>query len=84
MINPRYLAYCKMMGYETVEEALAQEEIEWPGGKMTGFILWINAMWAKWNKINKHPPREPHDNTQHKEFDIWLQNKNLKNTGNDG
>jgi hypothetical protein len=39
--NPRYLQYCRAMGRVGDPEAqLAQDQIDWPGGSMCGFILW--------------------------------------------
>lgn len=38
--NPRYLAYCASHGL-TPAEMLARDEVEYPGGKMAGFIAWV-------------------------------------------
>ena len=39
--NPKYLAYCKAHGEPDPEAMLERDRVEWPGGCMTGFILWI-------------------------------------------
>lgn len=41
-INPRYLRYADMQNRSPVEQ-LAHDEAAWPGGRMTGFVLWIRA-----------------------------------------
>ena len=74
LMNPRYLAYCKMMG-KTPDEMLVHDAIEWPGGIMTGFMLWIQGKWWEWDGLNNHPSREPHGEAQHKAFDLWLNNQ---------
>jgi hypothetical protein len=45
-MNPRYLAYCRAHG-RTPAEMLEHDDKEWPGGKMTGFILWLDD--SGWN-----------------------------------
>lgn len=39
--NPRYEAYARSNG-RSVPEQLAQDRIDWPGGRMAGFVLWNN------------------------------------------
>lgn len=57
--NPRYLAYAKAHGFEGDPEGmLAHDSAEWPGGHMTGFILWIQARWAEWRKLYAKELRE--------------------------
>lgn len=38
--NPRYLAYCKAQG-RSYQEQIDHDRVEYPGGGMVGFILWI-------------------------------------------
>lgn len=40
--NPRYENYARFHGRAVVEQIL-QDRQEWPGGSMTGFVLWNNA-----------------------------------------
>ena len=47
-MNPYYLAYCKAQGREP-EAQKAHDTIEWPGGKMCGFMLWIQRAWREWS-----------------------------------
>ncbi len=50
--NPRWLAYCSAHGRKS-DAQLAHDEREFPGGCMTGFILWINEQKAEFYK--SHP-----------------------------
>lgn len=42
-MNIRYFYYAKAHGM-TPEQMLEHDQREWPGGMMTGFILWISKM----------------------------------------
>lgn len=53
--NWRYLAYCDAHG-RTPDEQLVADEALWPGGKMTGFILWNSAQWEAF-AVKKKLPR---------------------------
>jgi hypothetical protein len=39
--NPRYAAFAKAHG-RTPEEQSVFDDAKWPGGVMTGFILWVS------------------------------------------
>ncbi|MBB6306261.1 hypothetical protein [Xanthobacter tagetidis] len=41
--QPRYVAYCIAQGRKP-EDQLQHDRVRWPGGKMTGFILWLREM----------------------------------------
>ena len=49
--NPRYLAYAKAHGCSP-ESMLVFDEFTYPGGCMTGFILWIGERKAAFLKIS--------------------------------
>ena len=49
-LNPRYAAYCAAHGASSPEEMQQRDRREWPGGHMTGFILWMKGQWAAWGK----------------------------------
>jgi len=53
-INPRYILYSESQG-RTPNEQLAYDEEVWPGGKMCGFILWIQKHLQAYEK--EHGPR---------------------------
>ena len=74
--NPRYLVYAKCQGVPDPDAMLAKDEERYPGGKMCGFILWIDAKWSEWATVTGHPrskdrnaPIWPDD---HVVFDAWL------------
>ena len=43
--STRYLAYCAALG-RSPDEQLAYDREAWPGGCMTGFILWVSRVRA--------------------------------------
>jgi hypothetical protein len=46
--NPRYLAYCYPC---SPQNQLALDRKLYPGGCMTGFILWVPARWREFDQI---------------------------------
>jgi len=47
--NPRYVAYAKAHG-RSPQAMLEHDDIQWPGGIMCGFILWVHEMKKKFLK----------------------------------
>lgn len=47
-MNSRYLAYCAAHGRTPDEQAAADGE-KYPGGKMTGFLLWMSARLSEYS-----------------------------------
>jgi hypothetical protein len=47
----RYITYAKAHG-KTPEEMDASDREEWPGGCMTGFILWISEKHREFYKVS--------------------------------
>jgi len=45
----RYLSYCRAHD-NTPAEQRAIDDADWPGGIMTGFILWNNEIVRKWKE----------------------------------
>lgn len=71
MYQPRYLAYCASQG-RSPEAQLAHDRQEFPGGVMCGYILWIGAQWAAWDRLVGWPKGAPHSEPEHQQFDAWL------------
>lgn len=77
-MNPRYLAYCKAHREPDPDKMIEKDTELYPGGFMTGFIVWIGSMWMEWKQENKkfyagdsHTP----SNEDHDLFDAWLNKK---------
>jgi hypothetical protein len=69
-LNPRYLAYCQAHN-KTPERMIAFDEKHWPGGKMTGFILWSNVQLRKAHV--EHPGWFLGEHLwEAKQYDRWL------------
>jgi len=49
--NPRYVLYAASQ-QRTPEMQIRHDEQRWPGGCMTGFILWMNERKAEFKKIS--------------------------------
>lgn len=74
--NPRYVAYARAH-QRTPEQMLAQDEVEYPGGKMAGFMIWIQSRWSEFEKASK-PPRVDSAiwrGWMQDEFDQWLKTR---------
>lgn len=41
----RYLAYCEAHGNNPTSQLAADRKM-WPGGSMTGYMLWVNRQWG--------------------------------------
>ena len=71
--NRRYLAYATAHG-RAPEAMLAHDEQAWPGGKMTGFMLWISEQWQAW--ANRRGIRNVMDyiksDEDHADFDRFI------------
>lgn len=79
MLNPRYACFCVAKGYKTVAEADAAELIQWPGGKMVGYILWNKERISEFaQSLSDHDAERCflHGNLReegHRRYDAWLQ-----------
>ena len=70
-MNPRYLAYCLAHG-RTPDEMRAADEVDWPGGRMAGFTLWIGKRWAEWKSERRIYTDDFLTPDDHRDFDRWL------------
>lgn len=72
-IQPRYRAYSRAQGSATPMDQLARDTVCWPGGNMTGFILWCGQRWAEWRALTGRTA--PADLADHAAFDAWLEGR---------
>lgn len=70
--NPRYVTYCIAQGEPDPERMLARDRERYPGGRMTGFILWASQKWREWDRLNGRAANSPHSAEDHAAFDAWL------------
>ena len=68
--NPRFTAYAKANG-KTELEMMEHDTEKYPGGKMTGFIIWMDARWAQ---FNTETGSDNFTQDKHEKFDAWLKN----------
>ena len=69
-MNARYLAYCKAHG-KTSDEMMEHDRLVWPGGVMTGFILWNTEKLRSFRM--RHPEAFLGDSLcDHSSYDTWL------------
>lgn len=79
--NSRFVAYARSQGC-TPKSVLTLDEKRWPGGLMTGFILWMNEQWTAWKSLQS-PLRQDYarkfgwvlSEEDHANFDRWLEGK---------
>ena len=69
-INSRYAAYARAHG-ETPDGMLATDRVNWPGGSMTGFTIWIDGKWREWCTVTGRS-RSCLTDADHAAFDAWL------------
>lgn len=73
--NPRFVAYARAHGGAPKEQLKLDEEA-YPGGKMAGFIFWVEDRWHEWRSAPGHTRHRGHTPCDHcqdsKGFDAWL------------
>lgn len=70
--NPRFLLYCAAGGEPRPKLTLARDGKRWPGGRMTGFTLWIDDRWRAWYAATGFDPKRAKCDKEHAAFDAWL------------
>jgi hypothetical protein len=73
--NPRYLQYCRVNGESNPNRMLEKDYERYTGGKMCGFILWVQNKWSQWYEfigIGKLSVYEQVLHQDHAAFDKWL------------
>jgi hypothetical protein len=70
----RYIAYAKSNN-NTPEKQLEIDAHKYPGGKMSGFIVWISDIRSEWSMKTNEIPKHGWSKEQHKKFDQWLNSK---------
>jgi hypothetical protein len=68
----RYTQYARLTGATSPETALARDIERWPGGKMCGFILFINERWAAYRKARGLKTYDILTDADHAAFDAAL------------
>lgn len=71
-VQPRYAAYCITLGARSREEMVERDAAAYPGGKMTGFLLWIDAGWRTWDEKRGGKPQASRSAADHAAFTEWL------------
>jgi hypothetical protein len=71
--QPRYVAYATANG-RTPDAMLAHDTKRFPGGKMAGFIVWMNEKWQAFDALQKQTGtyEEIKSEGYHARFDAWL------------
>ncbi len=71
-VQPYYAAYAAAHG-RTPAEQLAHDTAHWPGGRMTGFLLWMSEQWAAFDAEHGHRPNRTRPPEEHAQFAAWLE-----------
>lgn len=67
----RYVAYAAAHA-RTPEAMLTYDAERYPGGRMTGFIVWISDHWQRWDKLHQRGRDPVRTTEEHTAFDAWL------------
>mgnify|MGYP001595777524 CR=1 FL=1 len=69
--NPRYGAYAAAHGLAP-DEMLREDAAKFPGGRMAGYLVWMNARWQEWRALHGIKPNAFLSTLEHDDFDAWI------------
>lgn len=69
--NPRYVAYATAHGHSP-QDMLAVDRARFPGGHMTGYVVWIDGQWREWRELHGRSWLAALTAADHASFDAWL------------
>jgi hypothetical protein len=69
--NPRYVAYARAHGCEP-EQMLVFDAERFPGGAMSGFVVWISERWREWCSINRRGRDDVLSSEDHASNDAFI------------
>ena len=72
--NPRYEAYAAAHGRDP-DAMLEHDRAAWPGGSMTGYIVWTHRVVADWRKAHGLGVDHPLSPEQQVECTAWLRQR---------
>jgi hypothetical protein len=67
----RLVRYARVHGH-TPDEQIALDEKKWPGGKMWGYMGWIQDKWVQWRNLKGYKSDTPLSHQDQEDFDRWL------------
>lgn len=70
--NRRYVVYARAHG-QTPEQMGSSDVQLWPGGRMTGYIVWIEERWSEYRALRGWIRQYPLSPADHAAFDAWLE-----------
>lgn len=70
-VNPRFAAYARSHD-RTPDEQMAHDVEAFPGGKMAGFVAWIDQRWSAWRALVGKRRDDILSGDDHAAFDAWL------------
>jgi hypothetical protein len=79
----RFRAYAASQGL-TPEKALERDALEYPGGKMAGYINWTDQKWRAWLAQSNRTIRYVLSPADHEAFDAFIGGEVLRKAEEQG
>jgi hypothetical protein len=76
--NPYFRAYAMWHG-RTCDMQIAADIERWPGGRMTGFILWMRDRWSEWRTERRIGVNKILSDAELSNFAGWLPGRAFAN-----